>query len=347
MRYDSLRSLEKHLEESSPLFSPLYFIVGKDAFECEEAIELLLKFLLPAQEPKELALTVFDGHQLEEGTLGNALYSGSFFAKKSIIWIQKAEKLKSSLQENLEMYLKHPSPSQFLILSATSWNKSTSFYKTADKAGVILDFAELKPWEKEKRLIEWVSKQTTAARKLISYPVCQYLVKRIGNDQALLSQELDKLICYCSEKQEITRRDVEAICPHLQVDSIWQLGEAIFQRDSSTALQVGHSILMDGQPLLPLLRQIRSQFQNGFQISLLLSQGKQAQDIAQEFPQLKGQILEKNLQQARNYGIKAFKEGFLALEAAEMRAKNSSIDEKIILELLLMQLVSNPSFHSK
>lgn len=255
-----------------------------------------------------------------------------------MIWVQQADKLKKAVQDNLIKYFSRPAPSQYLLLSASSWAKNTIFYKAAEKEGIILDIAELKPWEKEQRLAEWVNKQAAASRKLISYQVCQFLVKRLGNDQALLAKELEKLICFSGERKEIVQQDVEALCHRQQVETIWQLGEALFRRDAGASIQMVHALLMEGQSLLPLLRQIRSQYQTGYQICLLLGEGKQASDISQEFPYLKGQILERNMRQAQQYGLDLFKKGLIALDGAELRVKNSPVDEKIIAELLIMQL---------
>jgi DNA polymerase III subunit delta len=255
-----------------------------------------------------------------------------------VIWIQQADKLKKNIQEKLEVFFPRRIPSLYLILSASGWQKNTSFFKAVDKDGIVLEFAELKPWEKEKRLAEWVNKQAAAERKLISYQVCQSLVKQIGLDQSLIEQELKKLICFCGEKKEITGQDVDAICTRQSVDSVWLLGEAIFCRDAVAALRTAMALLEE-QALLPLLRQMRSQFQTEYQVCLLLAQGKQAQDIAQEFPYMKGQILERHVRQARQYGLEAFKRGLIALDTAESRVKNSSIDDKLLLELLIMQLI--------
>lgn len=344
VKYNNFKSLEQHLEAtstSSPSkLSPLYLILGKDSFENKEIVQYLVGVLLPNSEMREFGLNIFDGVQLEETKLCEVLYTGSFFAKTQVVWIQQAEKLKKSTVESIEKYLNHPSPSLFLILSAGAWHKNTTFYKTVENIGVILDLAEMKPWEKEKRLVEWVNKKAAFERKIVPYPVALFLVKRTGLEWALLAQEFEKLMCYCCDKKEITREDVEAICPNQHIDSIWELGEAIFRRDSAAALLKSGAILMDGQPLLPLLRQIRSQFQTEYQISLLLEQGKQPQEITQAFPYMKGKILENHLQQARNYGVKAFKKGLLAIETAEMRIKNSSIEEKVILELLINHLTT-------
>ena len=107
-------------------------------------------------------------------------------------------------------------------------------------------------------------------------------------------------------------------------------GEAIFCRDAAAALRIAMALLEE-QALLPLLRQMRSQFQTEYQVCLLLVQGKHAQDIAQEFPYMKGQILERHMWQARQYGLEAFKRGLIALDIAESRVKNSSIDDKLLL----------------
>lgn len=338
MRYDHLRAFEKHVEEAkASRFSPIYMILGKEEYECREAIELLLHAILPSSEIRSLALTQIDGAKADEQEMGNALYSFSFFAKTRILWIKEADKLKKGVQENLLKYLDKPDPSQTLLLSAASFLKNTNFYKAVDKAGVILDIAELKPWEKEQRLAEWLNKRAAVSRKVIAYPVCQLLVKRVGPDQTLLAQELEKLLCYIGERKEILQQDVEALCPKLHVDTIWQLGEALFRKDAAGAIPMMHSLLNEGQPLLLLLRQIRSQYQTGFQVSLLLAAGKQ-QEISQEFPYMKGQLLEKNIRQAQQYGTEAYQKGLIALDEAELRSKNSFAEEKIIAELLLFQL---------
>lgn len=340
MRYDNLSSFEKHLEETEPSrFLPLYLILGKESFETQGAVKQLLKFLLPGHESGNKALKIVEGSQINENELAQSLYSaGSFFSKTEVLWIQQADSLKKSVQAKLEKYMSNPSPSLHLVLSAQNWLKNTTFYKAVDAAGAILEFRELKSWEKEKQLIDWVGRQAAAARKLMPYPVCQHFIKTIGLDQALVAQELEKLFCYCIEKKEIGMKDIQAISSCLNVDSIWSLGESIFKRDCAAALQSAHGILNNGQPLMPLLRQLRSVLQTDFQVCLLLHQGKQAPDITAAFPYMKGKILDQHINQARNYGLKGFKNGLMAIDQAEMKIKNSAIDDAIILELLILNL---------
>lgn len=339
MRYDNLALLEKSFKgAASQEQGPLYFILTKSLFQSREATELLLSHLLPAGEKRELALTLFDGANLSEATVNEALDSYSFFSKSQVVVIQHFDKVRKGVQEQVELFISRPQPGISLVLCAESWSKATSFYKAIEKSGVVLELPELKPWEKEKQLVAWVNKQVAATRKLMSYQACQLFVKRAGDDQGVLAQELEKLLCYCIDKREITERDVEAICTTEHTETVWQLGEAIFRRDAAAALHIGKEFLLDGQPFLSLLRQIRSQFQISYQISLLLAQGKHDEDVMREYPYMKGQILKRNTQQAQHYGCAAFKEGVLAIDHAEIQAKNSSTDEMILLELLLFTL---------
>ena len=109
MRIDNLRAFEKHLEGARPRsFSPFYCIFGKEKYECQEAVNLLLGSLLPEPGQKELSLTQMDGPQVDEQELGNALHSYSFFSKIRVIWIQHADKLKKTVQESLISYFSRP-----------------------------------------------------------------------------------------------------------------------------------------------------------------------------------------------------------------------------------------------
>ncbi len=339
MKYDNIRAFEKHLEGAAPRhFSPNYLIMGKEDFECREAVALVIKSILPKEGDRDMALRMFDGNQVELNDLLTELHSQSMFVPVRVICIQQAEKLKKAIMDELEKYLGKIPPNQYLVMSSSGIAKNTRFYKAAEKEGVVLDFPEAKPWEKEKKLTEWVGKLAARERKLMSYQVCQTFVQQAGTDMPTLAQELEKLFCYIGERNEITIQDVAKICTNHHVESIWQLGEAIFRRDAAVALRIIHSLLTEGQALLPLLRQVRSQFNTEFHICTMLQQGKHPQDVQQEYPYMRGQILDRHIESARSYGLEAFRQGILSIDETEMCIKNSQIDEQLLAQLLMIKL---------
>lgn len=339
MKFDNFKAFEKHLEGASPNhFAQVYLIMGKEPFDCKEALNLLLSYLFPKQ--RELALYHVEGGSINPEHLITELNSSSFLAPKRGFVIHQADKIKKPIQEELENYILNPVPSHFLILAASTLAKNSSFYKKIEKEGIVVEFAEVKSWEKEKRLVEWVSKKATASRKNMSHQASQFFVKQIGTDQEVLAQEFEKLLCYLGERSEITVQDIGRICSNLSVDTIWQLGESIFRCETSSALKTCRGLLDEGNALLPLLRQIRSQFQTGYTISTILSNNGSGEDVAKIFPYMKGQILERNMQQARSYGSSKYKKGLLLLDDAEMQIKNSQIEETLLAELLIIKLTT-------
>lgn len=339
MKYDNKPAFEKHLASSSPHhFAHLYLVLGKEAFDCKGAVDAILQALLPEDKERQLCLKVFDGQQLDIKEALLELEMASFLVTKNVVWIQHVDKLKKSALEALESYIIHPHHSSYLILTASALQKNTAFYKKIEKEGVILELLEGKPWEKEKKLVEWVGQQATLLRKLISYQASQTIVKQTGLDHALLQQEWEKLLTYVGDKKEITLQDVMDICTVSSIETIWQLGESIFRRDIATAMHIGRALLLGGHAFLSLIRQIRTQFQTEYQICTLLAQGGQAAAVSQEFPYMKGQILERHMQFAREYGAESFKQGLLAIDAIDIQAKNSQIDETLLMELLIIKL---------
>ena len=128
------------------------------------------------------------------------------------------------------------------------------------------------------------------------------------------------------------------MCQSNPSETIWQLGEALFRRDPGAALRISKGLLSEGSPFLGLLRQIRSQFQTEYQISCILADGGTSSDVAQNYPYMKGVILEKHLHTARSYGKEKFKKALLAIDETELSAKSSGADEDLLNERLIYQL---------
>ena len=204
------------------------------------------------------------------------------------------------------------------------------FYKLLEKEGVILEFADLKPWEKERQLIEWAGRQAAKQCKVISYAICQRFVKGVGLDQQLIANELNKLFSFTLDKKEITWQEVENICTMNHTDSIWGLNEAIFTKNRYTAFKLIGALLQEGHPFLPLIRQLRSQFSTSLQLWTMLAEGKEEAAITEVFPYMKGHLLEKNFIQVKNYGKESLLKGLLAIDQTELTLKNSQIKESLL-----------------
>lgn len=341
MKYSGLTAFEKHLRGAAPShFAALYTILAKDPFLRKQALECLTAIMLKDEKVTAFTLQTFDAEKHSIAVILQELESLSFFVKKRMVVIQNADAFDKAATTKLEAYFASPNSSVYLVIVASTLNRATTFYKKAEKVGIVLDIAEEKPWEKEKIVAEWLKTEAAKYKKEISSFTCQRLVKQLGTDQSMLQGELQKLLCYVGDKKEIDERDIAAISISINLENTWQLGEAIFRRDPSTALRIGKALVADGTALIALLRQIRSQFQTEYQVCSLLAHGGTAANIAQEFTYMKGSILDRHVQQAQGYGMERFKKGLLAIDSTELQAKNSMLDPDFLLERLLIILTT-------
>lgn len=342
MKYNNLPAFEKHLESAAPQnhFSDVYMILSKEDFDRKAALDSLIKFVLKKETSPDLCLQLFDAEKHSADTILSELSALAFFAKKRLIAVHNADKFDKASTTKFEAYFSAPNRSVCLVLLAPSLSKATNFYKHAEKVGVILDVAEEKAWEREKTLADWLRSESLSQGKQIDINTCRYIIKQLGTDQSLLQQELLKLICYVGDRPLINDRDVAAICGSVNHKNTWQLAEAIFRRDPA-ALRISKALLNDGVVPIVLLRQIRSQFQTEFNICSILNMGGGHEEIISEYPYMKGQILERHIQNARSYGMNALKEGLLKIDQAELQAKNSLADPEFLTEMLMFKLISS------
>lgn len=339
MKLTQLRAFEKHLDGASPNhFSLLYVILGKDPFQRKMAIDKLVLALRKGSSSFESQ--ALDAERISTKELMNELNAMALFAMQRAIVIENADKLDKESMTALEHYFEKPNRSIFLILAASSLHHGTNFYKKSEKIGIVLEYPEEKPWEKERSTQEWIMATVAAEGKSIDAHCGQLLIKLLGTQQELLHNELQKLFCFLGKRTQITPQDISAIVSSIPLDNSWQLGEAIFRRDGASALRICKGILLDDTPFFVLLRQLRSQFQTEIQVCSILTQGGGPNEVTKHFPYMKGAILERHITFTQGYGMQGFKSGLLNIDETELQAKNSGLSTDFLAEQLMIKLTT-------
>jgi DNA polymerase III subunit delta len=324
MKVNNLRDLKLGLEKG---LSSVYLIVSTDEFDRKKVAESIL-------EKASKEVLYFDAENMTPPKLTGELEGMSLFSKQKCIVVREGEKLRKDMLKLFEAYFDNVNPDICLIIIASKVNRATNFYKKAAKVGVVVDFADVKAWEKENLVMQWIMETVIAQSKNIRPEACQYLVKGLGCDKTLLYHELQKIFCYVGEKHAIELNDVRSISSALPLENIWQLKEALWQRDAARALRIGRS--MQDEVLLVLLAQLRTQFQTGLHVASLR---ENRDNISKAFPYMRGRILENNISMVRGYGLERFKSAVQLINKIELECKNGAPNEGLLLEKLILELV--------
>lgn len=329
MRYTQFRAFQKHLHSSSPdHISALYCIVSGEEDERSLALAELKKAL------KNPPLIQFGGDRAKEALA--ALNTPGLFETKEIIHLHSLEKIPKKEQGELLQAFSSIRPGVTLVLSGETLSKASHFYKGIETHGILLDFVEEKPWEREKGMLEWLALESTQAKVSVSKEAARLLANGTLGKYSHLKSEWEKLLLYTDGKGKIELEDVLAISTLQRDDTTFALSDAIASLDAKKALLVATRLLQQGNSVFSLLRQIRSKMQ----MLLLACEGQEA-EVIQKYPYLRGQLLEKLMADAKGFGAERASMAIKELDAFEFAAKDGLDDEGLLFLLLIGKITTD------
>ena len=306
----------------------MHLIVSKDREEIRRALDGLLREL---QAP----ITPFYPETFTVDAFCQEVETRPFLSPKKGIVIHELDLLPEEGLEAVRRYLEKPSGWVSIYLTARELAPQNKLAKLVEKNGRVLRFKEEKPWERERRLVEWLIEEANRESVSLSQQAATALVQ--GVDPQMLLQELNKLACFVGEGREVTLESIALLSTPVHHETLWQLGDALLAFESARALTIGSTLLEEGMAIFPLLAGLRSQLSTGVEILHAAVKG----EVTQKFPYLKGRLLEKKMQLLKKWGQERLQRGVLLIFETEVKAKNSSTDPAILLELLIVKLIND------
>lgn len=275
-------------------------------------------------------VSLLDGEEVVSERITEELETMPFLAKKVVCVIRGCERLSVACEKKLLHYLKHPSPWAHLFLFSASKGK------LAKACQYVIE--KVPPWELEKECCFWLEKEAASSGVALPKEVALELIRFVGVGRCQLQQELEKLICFVGEGQAITKEAIYTLTPMLPQESIWQLGDALFERSRLRSMQIATQLLKSTSSLFPLLAQLRTQVRTGREIlSLAKTQGPEA--VTARFPYLKGRLRDQKIRRLADFGAKSLLRAQAELYQSELRAREGW-PEVVILETLISRITA-------
>ncbi len=320
MKFQKLDALERHFKDSFPdHLCPVYIICSASESERKKIMGSLAKRL-----ERECDLRRF-------GALNEALdhlNEGSLFSSKLASVFDGVDLLTKSELDLLNKYILSPNQKGYLILGSSSSKPIAEIYLSGKKEIVLLDLAKEKPWEEKERLQKWMVQVLHSKKTAIRPDAVEKLLARFEADRLLLQQEIEKLICYVGQREEITGQDVEAVCFGKSEINPFQLAREVIWGAVKQPPKI-----RDLSVLLPLVGQLRFQLEMGLKISVMLRKGHSQAEIGASFPRLFPKVLQTTIEQTRRYGEAPFKEGLKYLYDMELGIKTSRAKPEILFSI--------------
>lgn len=232
-------------------------------------------------------------------------------------------------------YLKNPCDSTLLIIDATNTviNQSNEIYKMLKNVARIIDY----PDPEEIELKGWIVRSFDANGIDIKDDALTLLLEYIGDDQARLSQEIDKLSSYVGKGGTIRKEDIKLLVPKNINNEIYLLIKTIINHDLALTNQIYDNLITHTKDSLTIFSLISNKFKELLSTYRLLKYGYSQSDIAKFYNVSTGKAY-YIVQEARAFKLSDLEFYIDKLAELDYQIKSGKLDKTIGLELLLLKL---------
>lgn len=177
-----------------------------------------------------LALEKFDGEEDEAKTIIEGLQSLPFLAAKKLVLVRSGGANKE-FSEKIEQVISSISETTNVVFYEPQMDKRTAYFKVLKSKSQFEEFNELDP----QSLVRWLVGVAKNQGGQIGLADANYLVERVGKNQSLLANELNKLLTYQSE---ITRQNIDLLTEPTPQSKVFDLLDTAFAGHKGQALRL-------------------------------------------------------------------------------------------------------------
>jgi DNA polymerase-3 subunit delta len=325
-----------------------YLFHGEDEFSRSETLAAL-KSRMGDPGLVELNTTVFDGSKITLDELQHVCDSVPFMADRRLVIVEglftrlepkgKNRTLSAWQKEYLEkltQYLERlPETTRLVFAEDRSISEGNPVHRLAlaDERGHVREF---KPPQR-RGLNRWIKGRVKKKGGQINPAAVETLAAFVGNDLRLLDQEIEKLVVYVNQARPISEDDVRLLVSYVQEANVFEMVDALGQRDGQRAAKPLHQLLDEGEHPLALLGMIVRQFRIMIQVKELRARGLSQREIAARL-RLHRFVVKKAVRQAMNFSMKQLEAIHRKLLETDVAIKTGQMDEVLALDMLVVGL---------
>lgn len=312
-------------------FKQIYLLYGEERYLRRQYRERLRKAL--CSEDDTMNTHFYEGRDISVGAVIDLAETLPFLAERRVIFISNSGLFKSG-GEKMAEYLAEPNETTYFVFTESEIDKRSKLFKTVNSKGYAAEFAV----QDEKTLKRWAAGVLGKEGKKITENTVQLLLSKTGTDMENIQMELEKLICYCLDREVITDKDVEAVCTTRISNHIFDMINAIADKQQKKALDLYYDLLALKEPPMRILFLIARQCNLLLQAKELKLKGHDQRSIASKIgvpPFAAG----KYLAQASRFKTEKLRNAVAKCVEAEEAVKSGRMNDILSVEILIMSVL--------
>jgi DNA polymerase-3 subunit delta len=224
----------------------LILIFGEEDFFIEKELEIIKKkFLSEGAEQMDYVKLDLAGKEPDIEKIRENLELPAWMSSRRIVLVSEFA-VPSDADDLIKLLSSVPDGSLLVFTASKVDKRKKSVMNAFSKYGVI---AELNYLEEEKS-VKWISHFLSKSNITIDVEAATSIVSRCDKSMRLISSECNKIMLYCiaSKTSNVDLALVEEICPPDINGSVFNITDAVGQKDANTALSILNNLLIMKEP---------------------------------------------------------------------------------------------------
>ncbi len=309
-------------------FKRLYLLYGPEKYLCLKARDLLLDSLDIRNDI--MNFTSVSQKSLSDDKIIDLCETIPFFSDRRVILLEDTGYFNEK-NDRLASYINDLPSYLTLIFTEDKVDKRGKLYKAASRYERVIEFKPLT----EDDLSKWVINHLKENDMAIQKNALDYFLSGVGTDLNYISNELEKLIAYCSENKVITTNEISEISSFRTENRIFEMISDITENKKTQALDKYYDLLALKEPPMRILYLISRQYLLLYNIKSLLSSVSDERRIA-EILKIHPYAVKKSIPVCRKYKESDLKSILNECASLEEDVKRGTLNDRLSVELMIL-----------
>lgn len=330
-----MKKLSEEIREGN--LKQVYLLCGEEPYLRRQYRDRVKKALLG--DGDLMNLNCFEGKGIVPGEVIDLAQTMPFLAERRVLVIENSGFFKRG-GEALAEYLADPATSAYFLFVETEIDKRSRLYKAAAARGRVIECKT----PDEGVLKRWVVELLAKENKRITQRDLDLFLEKTGTDMENIRGEVEKLVCYCLDREAVSAQDIEAVCVRQIGSRIFDMVEAVADKKQRRAMELYYDLLTLKEPPMRILFLIARQFNLLLQVKELKNKGYDTRSIGEKVG-LKGFIAGKYVSQAAKFKEAELRQALTDCVETEEAVKTGRMNDVMSVELLIVRESMQPAKH--
>lgn len=298
-------TIDESIKNNQP--SAIYLIYGSQSYLRRQYVDRLKKAFMPNDDLMNLTVynenTNISGKKIDPAEYTKTIIETAttlpVFSDYRMVIVENSHLL-SKANDALLDYCKAPLSSTILIFNESSVDMRTKTVKALKETALLKECNMPDPVALEK----WIQSRIAKEKKHIKRNAYQLFIEYMGVleyahntkskdptcDMEYIDKELEKLLSYCMNKEEIEESDIESISTPFSVKNNFALTNSIVSGNKKETLRVYRTLLANNLSPNELFGLISNQLRLNLKVKELMEAGMQKEKIASILGVSPGQV---------------------------------------------------------